>query len=230
MKKSSIVLTIAFTLSAILVNAQMATLKGAGNSVVMRNTYTEIDGSPYLYEEYKTGTVVDIDGNQESSLLLKYNMYEDKVIVFKDNQHLVLNEGIYPEFTFSFYSEENENVVQRFIHAGKLSNPGAKGYYEVLYDGEYKLLRKYDVAFLNKVVSEYGTTSEIKRFVTEDKVFLLSPDARMTELRGGKSGIYDAFIGYSGKVKKIAKKNDLNVKRTEDLISLIEILEREGMF
>ncbi len=209
---------------------QMATLKGAGNSVIMKNTYTEIDGSPYLYDDYKTGTVVDIDGHQESSLLLKYDMYGDKVIVFKDNQHLVLNAGVYPEFTFSFYGDDNETVVQRFVHANKLSNPGAEGYYELLYDGEYKLLKKHEAAFLNKVVSEYGTTSEIKRFVAEDRLLLLSPDARMTDLRGGKSAIYDAFIGYSDKVKNIAKKNNLNVKRTEDLIRLIEIMEREGMF
>ncbi len=226
-KGSAIVLITIIGYSAF---GQMATIRGAGNSVVMKSSYATIDGSPFLYEEYKTGTITDVDGHKEPAVLLKYDMFEDKVIVFKDNQHLVLNAGVYPEFSMSFYDEQNNTVEHQFVHASKLSNPGAKGYYEVLYDGQYKLLTKHEVTFMNKVVSDYGTTSELRRFVAEDMLILMSPDQRMTPIKGGKSAYYDAFIGNSEKVKKIAKKNDLNVKKTEDFIMLIQILEREEIF
>jgi hypothetical protein len=216
--------------SSVLSFAQLQTLQGAGNSVVMKNNYATIEGSPYLYKDYRPGTVTNVDGQKIEAILLKYDAYGDKIVVFKDNSHLELNAGVYPKFTISFFDDENGNVQKEFLHSSLLGIPGLKGYYEILYDGEYKVLRKYGVEFINKVVSDYGTTAEVKRFDTTEMLILISPNNRVQEVKGGKGSIYELFSENEDRVKNFAKKNDLNVKESQDLIMLIEILEREGVF
>ncbi len=210
------------------VSAQIITLRGAANAVVMEKKYTEIDGSPYLYPDWKIGTLTDVDGQRMEEMLLRYDSYEDQLNVLKNGTPMLLNGEIYPEFVMNFVDEENTQVSRHFKHNSLLGLNGGKGYYEVLYEGEYSLYRKIHTNFINNVVSQYGTNEEIKRFETKDYLVLVTDDKEIREVSGSKKKIYELFGDDQKKIESLAKELDYNVKDPVELALLLAIHEKNG--
>ncbi len=210
------------------VSAQIITLRGAANAVVMEKKYTEIDGSPYLYPDWKMVTLTDVDGQRMDDMLLRYDSYEDQLNVLKNGTAMLLNGEIYPEFVMNFVDEDNIQVSRHFKHNSLLGLNGGKGYYEVLYEGEYSLYRKIHTNFINNVVSQYGTTEEIKRFETKDYLVLVTDDKEIREVSGSKKKIYELFGEDQKKIESLAKEMDYNVKDPLELALLLAIHEKNG--
>jgi hypothetical protein len=192
----------------------------------MKNKYTEIEGSPFLYDDWKTGTITDVDGKKYNAALLKYDTYMDDLFIFRDGSALVLQSETYPEFTMNFFDEDGITQLNRkFKHASQLNLNGGKGYYEVFYDGEYKLLQKVESEYIQKVVSDYGTSKEIKKFNTFERLILAEPDGTMHEVKGSKKKIFEVFGSEKKKAESIAKQNKYNVKDEYELAMLLQRME-----
>ena len=207
-------------------HAQIANLRGVQNTPLMEKKYSTVEGSPYLYQDWKTGTVTDSYGKKVDAALLKYDSYQDNIHIFKDGSTLLLSASDYPEFSLNFFEEGTTNKIDRYFkHNSILGLNGGEGYYEVLYEGQYKLLRKYRTDYINNVVSDYGTNKEVERFLTSDNLILVDPQGTMQEVKGGKGAIYDLFGSQSETVETIAKKARYNVKDEYDLILVLEKLD-----
>ncbi|MCA6077903.1 hypothetical protein [Fulvivirga sedimenti] len=192
----------------------------------MEKKYQTTEGTPYLYKDWKTGTITDIDGKKIDAALLKYDSYQDQLQIFKDGTTLILDAKLYPEFTLNFYEEGSTTQInRRFKTATSLELLGGKGFYEVFYEGKHKLVRKYKTDFIKDLVSDYGTNKEVEKFVTTDMFILVTPDGRMAEVKGGKNSVFELLGDKQDEAKAIAKKARYNIKNEYDFALLLEKLD-----
>lgn len=222
MKKLFTLIAVTCALNA---NAQVSNLTGTSNSVVMEQKYKTTEGSPYLYNDWKPGTVTDIDGKKIDAALLKYDSYQDKISIFKDGTQIILNEYMYPDFTLTFY-DDKDKITRRFTHSKALGVPGLKGYYEVIHNGEYKLIRKIKTSYIKDVVSDYGTNRDVEKFITNDRVILVDPEGVVNEVKGSKNAVYASLGDAEIKAREIAKRKKLNIKKEDDFSEILTELEQ----
>ncbi len=227
MLKKGLLLTTLILLAASSGFTQIQTLKGTANSVIMEQKYQTTEGSPYLYKDWKTGTITDIDGKKYDAALVKYDSYQDQLQIFKDGSTMILDPKLYPVFTMNFYDDGTEQINRLFKHSSSLNINGGSGFYEVLYEGKHMLIRKYRTDFIKNVVSDYGTNKEIEKFISSESLILVLPDGNMTEAKGSKNAIFESLGEYEMPARSIAKKARYNVKNEYDFVLLLEKLDEE---
>ena len=53
--------------------AQISNIPGAANEVIRSRTYAEVEGSPYLSEDWLSGIITDRTGKQYGNILIRFD-------------------------------------------------------------------------------------------------------------------------------------------------------------
>lgn len=190
------------------------TIRNIDPSVNNTNNTPEITGSAYLNEHFMSGVVYYRD-TVLGKHPLRYNVYAEEFELKKDTTvhtvtktsdvEIVMNDR---KFIFKYYLNEN---VREF------------GYFEVISENKKcTLLKKY-----RKVLTEAKpavTSFDVDvpaRFVDMEDFFILFGDEEITELKPSNKNIVKLFKTRDINIKPYLRKNDLNVKKSKDLIQVI---------
>jgi hypothetical protein len=137
------------------------------NGRAWRNLYYKIKGDQFLYSpDFLPGSVT-IEGRTFNNLRLKYDIYNDELIMITDHGIIIqLNKEMVESFSMVFddiYNFKN-------IEADTLNT--LAGYVNVLYDGNISLYVKYRKEILQLVVeNKYDMFNQINRiYVKKDGV------------------------------------------------------------
>ena len=69
--------------------AQAQFMQDINGRVVTEQTYTDVEGSPYLFEEFNKGIVTMVKDNQvHDGVPMRYDAYKDELEYEKDGKHL----------------------------------------------------------------------------------------------------------------------------------------------
>lgn len=202
--------------------SQIANVPGAGNEVIRTKKYTDVVGSPYLYTDWKSGTVIDKGGKAYPNTLIKYDAYADAVEINQDGTVMVLNNSQYNTFTLNFADDATNKVIRHTFRSGYTTIPGlsSKAYLEVLYDGSVQLLKRYDVKFVEEVVNSYGTAAQTKRFQRSEKYFVLRDD-KAAEFKMNTKSFLVAIGDKQAELEKFISKEKIKLKTEADLIQIM---------
>jgi hypothetical protein len=196
-------------LTAACFQAQSQFLKTTDNVTVREQKYISVDGSPYLFKEWKEGTVSNKSGTVTSDLMIRYDSYRDELQFLQNGKTLVISPRDAPEFTFKDVDNAGGNV-ERFRFRNGFDIPGYTplDYFNILHDGKSaKFLRKIKTNYIEETVKNYGTNEQVKKFVRKTEDFLIIGSETIVLSKSRKEAVKN-FGSYSDKVEASSKQRN----------------------
>lgn len=182
------------------------------NEIVRVKNSVEIEGSPYLFDTWYPGSITDNLGKTYSNLLIKYDIYKERVEYTENGKVYEINTGIYKTFTIDALSTDATNI-NRLIFKNNLALPGFSKlvYAQVLAEGTYSFYKKPRVLFVEDNVQSYGTTTVRKRFQSKE-YYYLKYESEVKEIKLSKNSVIDAFPNLKDKIKSTRIKSEIDLQ------------------
>ncbi|HVI48744.1 MAG TPA: hypothetical protein VM802_28000 [Chitinophaga sp.] len=191
-------------------------MDGVDGKPIRESKYVDVQGTPYLQDEWAKGSIQMKIGKTFTDLMLKYDMVEDAPL-FKGKQ----GESIYfAEFPQAFtITDLKDNHLQQFRSGYKpVKGATAQSYYEVLADGKVQLLkRKVKVLREDK---PYGSATTVRK-IDENINYFIAKDGQPVNIKKSERAVLEAIGDKNSELEAYIRSNKLNVKNDEDLIKLV---------
>lgn len=206
----------AVTLMATLHNDAFAqTVQMNSRVLKQQNFYSEISGSPYLYNDWSKGSVTLNDGKIVENLDIRFDQLTD-VISYKNerDEEMEVAEPV-KEFKVKVKG------VNRLFRAGYLpaGNNTATNFYEVLVDGNVQFLKRLKKDIMT--TRDYNATADTKT-VTEKISYYIVKNNQPVLVAKNEKAVLAAIGDKSTELTAFIKQNKLNLKNDEDISSLVE--------
>jgi len=150
------------------------------NGKAWRNIYYKIKGDQFLFSpEFLTGNVT-IEGRKFNDLQIKYDIYDDELIMITDHKIIIqLNKEMVDFFSMDF----NENVYNfKKFEADSVNT--LSGYVNVLYEGGTSLYVKYRKEILLLAVeNKYDLFNQINKVFVKKGDEIYKVDSKMEFLK-----------------------------------------------
>ena len=152
---------------------------------------------------------------------MRYNIYEGNLEIIKDGIAIAVDKKQVESFTIT---EVNENLEEVSYHFSRvIGGNETNKYYQVLFEGETSLLVDYTINMVNIVSQGYNTTSKTDRFALTTEYYLYNAQLGYVKFKP-KNKDFLAVVDSNRKneLNKYLSQNKLNVKKEEDLITVVE--------
>ena len=194
-----------------------------------RYTFVEqLRGSPFLFDDWISGTVTLTSGEVIENVPLKYNAYFDELLTYNPVYFTIMQLDKYTVHRFEFdLFGEHWLFEKRFF-------PGlSKGdrFFRILHKGKTDLLCFYKVNLLN--TSPYKDENDIlknQEFFSGYRYFLFQPESDFTSVRLRKKSL----LRYVGKTdlkeaRQLLRKSSVELKDVAGFASAMQLLEENGV-
>jgi hypothetical protein len=196
------------------INAQLISndvglsLRTTGSKIDL-NRFPDVKGSPYLNDAWQNGSILIEKVNKIEIKKIKFNCFQNQ-IEYEEDGKVYTPLKRYTEFIINDL-DENNNSKKRIFRNEFISDQEFKTYFEVLFDGETKLLQKYAVR-----IEEYAeplSLHKIKRFNKIPQLYIYkSKNQSLIKIKKDKKTILNTFDNKSEQIAKYISSNDLNMK------------------
>ena len=179
--------------------------------------YTNMEGTPYLYEDWQTGNVTLANGvSNKEPMMLKLNLVND-VVSFKDKETGQELEFVEPVQEFSL----SVGTAIRHFKSGfkNIDGIAPSAFLEVLSDGKAQLLKRN-----NKIVFEQqpiGSATKERTFIEKTKYYLVI-DGKATVVKADKKSVLAALGDKHDQLEEYIKTNKVNFKNDAQLGKLVD--------
>jgi hypothetical protein len=193
-------------------------MQDANGRPVLEKKYIDVEGNPYLTDDWLQGTVTLASGESYKDVPLKYDLVRNEPL-FRNSKGEAMS-FVSPVRKFTLINlPGSEKSVIHFRNGYKPADGGtAETFYQVLADGETPLLKK-----IFKVVTEtkpFNSATTIKTFEQVQVLFIVK-DGLPVKLRKDKKVVLEALGDYSAQLEEYIKTNKLNLKSEPGLIALV---------
>ena len=188
----------------------------------MLNLLTKsMEGTPFLIEEWNSGTVTMKDGRIAEALYLRFDAYNNKLYFKRKEEQLEFVDPV-AEFTLNVPGNPGKQKLLFRADFPPIERYTVNSFYEVLSDGKFQLLR-----YAYKTLEEYRNYNESPRqkFVDREGFFVYA-DGEIWRLKKDKEQIVNILPKYHKEIYNIIDSKKLKVKNTEALIQLFDELNR----
>jgi len=189
--------------------------------------YEGVYGTPYLYPDWAKGMVIMTNGDTLKDQDLKYDVYEDQLIALnkRTGQPVIPIPGVLRYFVIM----DSLNIDHVFINTlpGEVDNEKKReGFYEILFNGERMLLAKHRRTFVKaNYKGAYSANRPYDEFKTDTKRYsLIKKDGGYIQLKPGKKGVLKS-LNDDGTFERIVKEKKFDLRKEEDLIDLIVVID-----
>ncbi|KAA3436445.1 hypothetical protein [Rufibacter hautae] len=183
------------------------------------NQYVNVEGSPFLQEDFSKGTITLPNGTTHKDVELKFDMVEG-LLQFK-NKHGIVMELTQPVSSFSInYSPDKITEQTRTFVSGQTVDKNAldNTFYEVLSTGPVSLLKRdFKVIREDKAFNSATVTKRI----AEVTIYYLKQGDELTKIKNEEKSVLSALKNKKDTLKGYITANKLNLKNDKDLTQLI---------
>lgn len=167
----------------------------------------------YLEPGWCTGSVLLADNQKLENVMLRYDLYYQQLQFVREKDTLAFAK---PEEIQSFnlggqrfinIRYENENIIKQ-------------GFFEVLSDGDCKLLLRRTVKY--HVEPQASLTIDEDLFVRECSYYLLKDEELAKPVRACKKSVLCAFKDKEQEIKQFLDENDLKMNSCEELKTVVD--------
>ena len=216
MEKSALKLICIFCLCLLSISVRAQFMTDADGRPLLERRYTDVQGSPYMTDNWQKGTVKLGNGQVHKNVDLKYDKAAEQ-LTFKGKEGTPLT-FIQPvkEFTLPM---DNGTGVMVFRNGYKpVDDAASNTFYQVLSDGETALLKRS----IKKVLENkpYNSATTVKTFADVNNYYLVKNGSLIKVKRDAKD-ILPNLTDYSAELQSFIKENKLNLKSEPALIMLI---------
>lgn len=194
------------------------TMQDVNGRPVLERKYTDVEGNPYLTEQWLKGSVTLVSGESYNNLMLKYDLVKNEPLFQNSNGEVMTFVNPVRQFTLTGAANSEKSDLL-FRNGFKAADGGtAETFYQVLSEGETPLLKK-----VVKVVDEtkaFNSATAVKTFQQVQMYFLVK-DGLPLKVRKEKKVILEALGDHSPELEDYIKTNKLNLKSEPALVSLV---------
>ncbi|WP_428655136.1 hypothetical protein [Runella sp.] len=203
-------------LMTLTIHAQSLFIQDINGRPIFENGYTEIEGSPYLNDAWSTGNVKAKNNGKTYELAkMRYDLYKDE-LEYEENQKPYRFSTEITEFS------TNDGVFRSGFPA--IESMTARNFYQVLYDGNVKLLKRNTVRIqLEKL---YSSATQTKRFMKESALYLFK-NGTIIRLKKDKKSLLEALGDKQTQLETFINDEKLKLSKEEDILRVIEKYEAQ---
>ncbi len=174
----------------------------------------DIDGSPYLKDDFELGEIELIDNSVFTDILLRYNIYNDE-IEYQDGGK---NYSISAKHTLNKITIRDDIFVVEIYE----SSVGEKqGYFTLLANGEVKLLRKYNMELTDKVPARALQDPEPRKFIRKKDIYYVKEGLKRIHEFSNVKKLIEHLGDHQDELKTFTKKEKISSNNPEELAELI---------
>jgi len=185
------------------------------------NRYEGVEGNPYLFKEWASAVIIDLDGIYYKTVLGNYNGYEQEVEISNGDKYINLDQQYYPQVTLA--DGEDTLLLIPGISAGLKE----KWVVSLYWGKEYRLVATKRTVMSEHEIQNVGETIEVKRFKMVTTYYLLH-DGKIQKVRMGKKKILE-LLDHQKEIMAFVKAQKLKLNSPSGLVSVLGYLEAEGL-
>lgn len=179
-----------------------------------------LEGSPYLFGDWCTGTVHLYNGQVAENLLVKFNILNNDLIFYNETFKNLFTAD--RETVTSFYLETKNNRTLKFIKY-KQQPLGYKlqtnDFVHQIYSGKLQLLAKYTAS-----ISDANDLNSRDKINPKTFYFIVDND-EAKEIKLKLKSIIKLYPDRKQEIKKLASNLHFHKKSVDDMIRLIQAIE-----
>ena len=181
-------------------------------------TGKEIAGNPYLDRNFQKSYILKITGIEVKDIPLRYNLYSNNMEFEKDGKVLTL--AVPAEI-------ERINMGGKiFIYARYMTSVDVcAGFFQVLYDGSYQLLKK-DRAII-KMPADKTNPDDSLRFVQTEPLYYLRYNNGVAHLVYSQKSLIKTLQPIQQNILSYIKSNKINTQNENKLIDLLYFIDNQ---
>ncbi|MGF7078522.1 hypothetical protein [Mucilaginibacter sp. UYCu711] len=195
-----------------------------GMNIDLRNEQVAIAGvngnagdvTHYLYDTWTKGSVKQADGKTFTDLDLMFNQDRSMVIFMSPEKHIAQAFAVpVTEFTIAAPAGTENGAIKKFQRGfNPIDGATAATYFEILADGNTKLLKRTEFKRVNEVaIGDIYPTRQIKPFDT----YYASSNNVLIKVRREKKAILSLLKDKATDIDAYISANKLSVKDEQDL-------------
>lgn len=209
-----ILLASTYGIKAQVVNGNGSFLQDVNGKPLATNTYTDIEGSPYLPENWTIGSIKLNNGAIINYNALRFNLATGELEFQKDDKPFVVINP-FQEFT----------IVNMLFRKGfsAIDQQTTKNFYEVMYDGKVKLL-SYRTATMYEE-KPYNSATKTKKFLHNDIYYLQKADGSLVKVKKDRKAIIALLGDKTSQLEEYIKKENLKIRDWRDVTTLLAYYE-----
>lgn len=190
------------------------------------SAYTEIDGSPYLFDDWSTADIGFTNVGLKEKVSYKFNIHDNELEVINEAGNKIYLNKDYVEYailTRPPIQLTNNNagmLTSLLVKKGFefVQNLGPNDLVNVIAEGKnYTLIRRFYSDLVTPPKNSYAVTAG-RMFVFEENFYLIDSDENVQNVRNNTRNILKALREKDQEIgKEIVKKNNLNLEREDHL-------------
>lgn len=186
------------------------------------------NSSYFLQNEWTDGSITLEDGDVFDELKMRYNAFEDKLVVYNDNLRnlFVVDKGKVKSFTV-----KNPAGNQKFVKYYYDGFPKGDRYFEVLYSGgrDFLAFREIVEEKTRPFVDKFGIMKDT-RFKGKTTYFMYSAGTGFQKIGLRRSSVLNVFPENKREIRRLLRRNKVNVFEEKGMIQAFKLLDGNGYF
>jgi hypothetical protein len=183
----------------------------------------EVGGSIFLTPDFNLAVVQLSNGTIVRNVPVKFNIFNNAVVVQRDGQELKLESFDLIDYTYTSAGTEKHVLLSQGYP--DIDNHSPATIYQVLAKGPKVHLLK----FLTQKVEDAPSLGEYSRreLVTSHQLYVYFSGSEIKKISTGKKAVSEVLSQWSATIDEIVKAKSLNLKSESDLVALIEELNKK---
>lgn len=179
-------------------------------------TEADIEGSPYLNEEFVAGTIYTTSKLQYVDVPLRYNIFNQS-LEFRTNTNKIMAMST-PEVIERVTIGEYDMVYSPYASQKKMK----RSFFKILSEGKISLYAKPEILY--KEAEEPGAYKEAEpaQFVSKPDTYYLRNGKNEAIRVDKKSQVIDFFPDHNDEVAAYIKKNKIKTSKESGLLKVVE--------
>lgn len=210
--------TILLFLVVIVSRLDAQVITGMHGEAVKESEYSEVQGNPYLLNDWVSGFVI-LD-NQKATANLKFDIVSNTVLYQGKGGETLALKNKFDTFTLTPVISDI-STLKPFVFIDGLpavDKQSSDTFYQLIADGKVKLLKLYKKTIDERPGTSY--TSSTTRSFKLIQAYYIFKDNQMVEVQPGKKSIAKLFDDHAAQLDAYLKSNSINFRSDADLQKL----------
>jgi hypothetical protein len=180
--------------------------------------FSDIDGSPFLYDDWYKGRIVSVDGAVLENALIKYEAYSEYLVYMLDNKTYDISSGLRSFTLYPGVDGMKDSLLFRCGYPPVDNNTG-KTCYEVLADGRAALLKSHRKT--TGVSSQNALVSNKREFILTEDLYIAVDRQAPVKAKKDRNALLDLMGDRKDEMSAWLDKNKVNLKRDEGIAAMV---------
>jgi hypothetical protein len=190
------------------------------NGRAFENKYGDVNGSAYLFPDFKYATIVLTDGRQYKNVKARLNLVEHEVnFIASNGEEGYIGKGMVNTITISDTNKQEIKVYLFQTGFPSIDNQSGIHFYQVLVAGKLSLLKSINKNIEERLNELSGEKS--KEFAIRENLYIVSGGS-LKRVKKDAGFFTEAMADQKDAILQFISENKVNFKNEEQVKKLIE--------